>query len=68
MRAFRLDTSLLTAALRGHQSFGARFALVQGKVVIGDEMGLGKTVEALAVLTHLAAVGSQDGAGTSGGP
>ncbi|UVS78196.1 DEAD/DEAH box helicase [Actinokineospora sp. UTMC 2448] len=43
----------LTASLRGYQSFAARFALVQRKVVIGDEMGLGKTVEALAVLAHL---------------
>jgi superfamily II DNA or RNA helicase len=43
----------LTASLRGYQSFAARFALVQRKVVIGDEMGLGKTVEAIAVLAHL---------------
>lgn len=43
----------LTASLRGYQSFAARFALVQRKVIIGDEMGLGKTVEALAVLAHL---------------
>ncbi|NUL46450.1 DEAD/DEAH box helicase [Cellulosimicrobium funkei] len=63
VRAYRLDTSALTASLRGYQSFGAKFALVQGKVVIGDEMGLGKTVEALAVLAHLAAVGSGHGAG-----
>ena len=43
----------LTASLRGYQSFAARFALVQRKVIIGDEMGLGKTIEALAVLAHL---------------
>ncbi|GAA2388724.1 DEAD/DEAH box helicase [Dactylosporangium salmoneum] len=43
----------LTASLRGYQSFAARFALVQRKVIIGDEMGLGKTVEAIAVLAHL---------------
>lgn len=43
----------LTASLRGYQSFAARFALVQRKVIIGDEMGLGKSVEALAVLAHL---------------
>lgn len=43
----------LTASLRGYQSFAARFALVQRKVIVGDEMGLGKTVEALAVLAHL---------------
>lgn len=57
VRAFELDTSALRASLRGYQSFGARFALVQRKVIIGDEMGLGKTVEALAVLTHLHAKG-----------
>ncbi|WP_327045350.1 DEAD/DEAH box helicase [Microbispora sp. NBC_01189] len=43
----------LTASLRGYQSFAARFALVQRKVIIGDEMGLGKSIEALAVLAHL---------------
>lgn len=43
----------VTASLRGYQSFAARFALVQRKVIIGDEMGLGKTVEAIAVLAHL---------------
>ncbi|MFE7093725.1 DEAD/DEAH box helicase [Streptomyces erythrochromogenes] len=58
VRALTLDTTHLKASLRGYQSFGARFALVQRKVVIGDEMGLGKTVESLAVLTHLRAKGS----------
>ncbi|MEU8652242.1 DEAD/DEAH box helicase [Streptomyces sp. NPDC048737] len=58
VRALKLDTSHLKASLRGYQSFGARFALVQRKVVIGDEMGLGKTVESLAVLAHLRAKGS----------
>lgn len=57
VRAFELNTTYLSASLRGYQSFGARFALVQGKVIIGDEMGLGKTVEALAVLAHLHAAG-----------
>lgn len=52
---FHLDTSLLTASLRGYQRFGAAFALVQERVVIGDEMGLGKTVEALAAIAHVAA-------------
>lgn len=52
---FRLDTTMLSASLRGYQRFGAAFALVQDRVVIGDEMGLGKTVEALAVLAHIAA-------------
>lgn len=53
VRRLELDTQHLSASLRGYQSFGARFALVQRKVIIGDEMGLGKTVEALAVLAHL---------------
>jgi superfamily II DNA or RNA helicase len=47
----------LTVSLRGYQSFGARFALVQRKVIIGDEMGLGKTIEAIAVLAHLRSKG-----------
>lgn len=48
-----LDTRYLHANLRNYQSFGARFALVQARVIIGDEMGLGKTIQALAVLAHL---------------
>jgi hypothetical protein len=52
---FHLDTTLLSASLRGYQRFGAAFALVQQRVVIGDEMGLGKTVEALAAIAHVAA-------------
>lgn len=59
IRNLRLDTTHLTASLRGYQSFAARFALVQRRVIIGDEMGLGKTVEALAVLAHLHAQGSR---------
>ena len=58
IRDLKLETTYLKASLRGYQSFGARFAVVQRKVIIGDEMGLGKTVEALAVLTHLRAKGS----------
>lgn len=57
IRGFTLRGDHLTASLRGYQSFGARFALVQEKVILGDEMGLGKTVEALAVLAHLRATG-----------
>lgn len=57
VRALDLETEHLTAALRGYQSFAARFALTQRKVIIGDEMGLGKTIEALAVLAHLRAKG-----------
>ncbi len=58
VEAQELDTSLLKATLRGYQDFGARFALVQRRTILGDEMGLGKTVEALAVMTHLAATGA----------
>ena len=58
-----LDTSLLRPALqsslRGYQSFGARYALVQRRVLLGDEMGLGKTIQALATMCHLAANGSK---------
>ncbi|MGH1490117.1 MAG: DEAD/DEAH box helicase [Acidimicrobiales bacterium] len=58
IEAFNLDTSLLVVSLRGYQRFGAAFALVQQRVILGDEMGLGKTVEALAVIAHLRATGS----------
>lgn len=57
VRAKELRLDLFTGSLRAYQSFGARFALVQERIVIGDEMGLGKTVEALAVLAHLSETG-----------
>ena len=57
VRSMELNQAFLMASLRAYQSFGARFALVQGKVIIGDDMGLGKTLEALAVLAHLRASG-----------
>ncbi len=59
IRAFRLDTSLLRATLRGYQAFGAKFALVQRRTILGDEMGLGKTIEALAVMCHLRSRGEK---------
>ena len=59
IRAFTLDATLLKASLRGYQAFGAKFALVQRRVILGDEMGLGKTIEALAVLCHLRSHGSK---------
>jgi hypothetical protein len=59
IRSFELDSRALTESLRGYQHFGARFALVQKKVVIGDEMGLGKTFEALAAIAHLSSKGSR---------
>lgn len=57
IEAQRLDDTYATVSLRGYQSFGARFALVQRRVILGDEMGLGKTVQALAGLAHLRAAG-----------
>lgn len=58
VRAQPLDDSRLRVSLRGYQAFGARFALVQRRVIIGDEMGLGKTVQAIAAMAHLAAGGA----------
>ncbi|ANS67699.1 bifunctional protein [Streptomyces lincolnensis] len=52
-----LDDTHRRVSLRGYQSFGARFALAQRRVVLGDEMGLGKTIQAVAALAHLAAEG-----------
>jgi superfamily II DNA or RNA helicase len=57
--AVPLDTSLLTATLRGYQVFGAQYAIHQERSILGDEMGLGKTVQALAVFAHLAARGQR---------
>ncbi|MEW9508671.1 DEAD/DEAH box helicase [Streptomyces bacillaris] len=59
VRALRLDDTRLRVSLRGYQSFGARFALAQKRVILGDEMGLGKTVQAIAALAHLAARGER---------
>ncbi|CAM5323072.1 DEAD/DEAH box helicase [Streptomyces atroolivaceus] len=57
VRGMRLDDTYLRVSLRGYQSFGARFALAQKRVILGDEMGLGKTVQAIAALAHLSAGG-----------
>ncbi|MCU1431211.1 MAG: helicase, superfamily [Actinotalea sp.] len=54
-----LDQSLLRADLRGYQAFGARFALNQGRALLGDEMGLGKTVQAVAAMADCAARGDR---------
>src|SRR5699024_5902365 len=57
IRNFKLDTKHVNGLhLRGYQSFGARFAIVQKKVLLGDDMGLGKTVQAITVAAHLAAI------------
>src|SRR3546814_2226573 len=55
IRDLKLETTHLKASLRGYQSFGARFAVVQRMVIIGAELGVGKTVAWLAVLTHMRA-------------
>jgi superfamily II DNA or RNA helicase len=57
VRVLPLDQSLLKTSLRAYQAFGAKFALVQERVILGDEMGLGKTIESLAAMCHLAAKG-----------
>lgn len=57
--AVPLDTSRLTATLRGYQVFGAQYALHQEHAILGDEMGLGKTLEALAAFAHLAGKGQR---------
>lgn len=57
VNAQRLDDTHRRVSLRGYQSFGARFALAQRRVILGDEMGLGKTIQAIAALAHLRAEG-----------
>ncbi|WP_030291036.1 DEAD/DEAH box helicase [Streptomyces katrae] len=59
VRTQDLDDTHRRVSLRGYQSFGARFALAQRRVILGDEMGLGKTIQALAALAHLAAQGQR---------
>ncbi|MER5650987.1 SNF2-related protein [Streptosporangium sp. NPDC002524] len=59
VKAQDLDDTHRRVSLRGYQSFGARFALAQRRVILGDEMGLGKTVEAIAALAHLWARGER---------
>src|SRR5690606_26662775 len=49
----QLDDTYRRVSLRGYQAFGARFALVQRRVMLGDEMGLGKTIQAIAAMAHL---------------
>ncbi|NVI88172.1 DEAD/DEAH box helicase [Actinomadura sp. BRA 177] len=58
VKAQPLDDEYRRVSLRGYQSFGARFALVQRRVIIGDEMGLGKTIQAIAAIAHRRAEGA----------
>ncbi|MCK7663171.1 SNF2-related protein [Corynebacterium sp. CCM 9185] len=68
IRGIRLNRNYLRDLhLRGYQSYGARFAVVQRRIILGDEMGLGKTVQAIAVAAHLAEERSSgDGGGGVG--
>ena len=59
VRGLELDESLLRVSLRGYQVFGARYALVRQRTILGDEMGLGKTIQAIAAMAHLAAQGER---------
>ena len=54
-QVYAQDLDTLLRALRGYQAFGARYALVQRRTILGDEMGLGKTIQAIAAMAHLAA-------------
>jgi SNF2 family DNA or RNA helicase len=54
----QLDDAFLRVSLRGYQAFGAKFALVQRRAMLGDEMGLGKTIEAITALAHLRSMGA----------
>lgn len=47
----------LLCTLRRYQEWGVKFALHQGRVLLGDEMGLGKTVQAVATMVSLRNVG-----------
>ncbi|MEO3823410.1 SNF2-related protein [Actinomadura sp. B10D3] len=58
VKAQALDDAHRRVSLRGYQAFGARFALVQRRVILGDEMGLGKTIQAIAAMAHLRAEGA----------
>lgn len=58
IRSLELDTThVKNLFLRGYQSYGARFTVVQQKTILGDEMGLGKTIQAIAFAAHLYANG-----------
>ena len=58
IQAQELDVSSIKATLRQYQTFGGKFALTQGRVIIGDEMGLGKTLQAISAIAHRATTGA----------
>lgn len=43
----------LLCELRRYQEWGVKYALHQGRILLGDEMGLGKTVQAIATMVSL---------------
>ncbi len=53
VEAFPLDTTGLDLTLRHYQEFGAKYALLNKRTLLGDEMGLGKTIQAMAMINHL---------------
>jgi len=58
IQAQELDLSTIKATLRQYQTFGGKFALTQGRVIIGDEMGLGKTLQAISAIAHRSSTGA----------
>lgn len=48
----------LKCSLRRYQEWGVKYALHQGRALIGDEMGLGKTIQAIAVMVSLKNTGA----------
>lgn len=52
-----LDLQYMKATLRSYQTFGVKYAVHQGRTLLGDEMGLGKTIQAIAVMAALKAAG-----------
>jgi superfamily II DNA or RNA helicase len=50
---YPLDLTHMKMPLRYYQTFGAKYMLNQGKVLLGDEMGLGKTIQALAAIADM---------------
>lgn len=53
VNSYPFDTTGLNITLRNYQIFGAKYALLYKKTLLGDEMGLGKTIQALAIINHL---------------
>ena len=48
----------LKVTLRRYQEWGVKYALHQGKIILGDEMGLGKTIQAIATMVSLKNTGA----------